>query len=990
MTHCHPKKFYLGWCLYWLCTPSWLCTLSLAQASLAQAQTFTVFAPDAKAVTPGDYVTLVFRVEASAPAQIEASAESAFGWTLLRQPGLIEIKDQVRLVPVTVEIPTDAAAGVVDKVTFSLASGESASVQLTVKEQRVLELQAPANLVLGKENLRALLGNKGNVVDQVMLELSYGGTVLESRELELEPQTQEEQLFEIQNEGLYLLKLSNQQGLEVTRAITVIRFGVPVPEPLGLLGQWQSSLDTDLDWQSILALGGSLSDFWTLDAFIEGPNPRRSFLEFSSSPWSLRFGEARRRPFGVSFLPPVGLSLRNSKDGASVLASLGWVRERQFAFYLLEAYESQNVRVSVGTGISAGKAFGAARYRFRYPESDADIHFEYFDGALDITAETKTFDAPGELEGAVEVLNLGKDTALVQFRTNYNVDTLLMYSSVTLPLGSKATDDWTVGLSNQIPANFPGELGFGVQWSSVGGFASLRYFHKLGAGWQASHQVGVTYDQKGLGWSLDTRWSAVQDTYFSIDAQTVLYQDAPYEASLEAKLEIPFAKTLEAFSEAKWDIDDQNLGLNVGALWQVDQWGFEVSSDVSYDYSGSFQPWSADLRLKGSFNFELQVPEDITTDFAGRNVGRVSGIVQGGGIPIPDVQLEIDRFRILTDAQGRFNADLPPGDYTLKLDKSSLPITYRLITPEKQDLTIVLQQEIQVNFDTIATAALAGRALLDTDGNGEADTPNQGVEVQFILSDAEGLKRVVKTNQEGDFLLRGLLPGSATLKLTGLPLGSILLGSNQRSLLLSAGQVSEVLFVIQPPTTISQNFSEADLRIRRVSLEVDQVPAGTAPLVQVTIQGEPERVILQTATDTIELESVGKAWEGRLPIPLQTPEGVYPFTVTASLGQGQTSKKAQVIINPEAPALELTLSSPVRPGETLVLEVTTYFDGTEFQVTNELGLPFNLQGSKGHYQAEVVVPKDTPDKIYPLTLETVSSLGARFKQESTFRILVVE
>ena len=66
----------------------------------------------------------------------------------------------------------------------------------------------------------------------------------ESREIMLEAQTQQEQVFEVQNEGLYILNLSTQEGLELSKAVTVIRFGVPEPEPLGLLGQWQNSLDT--------------------------------------------------------------------------------------------------------------------------------------------------------------------------------------------------------------------------------------------------------------------------------------------------------------------------------------------------------------------------------------------------------------------------------------------------------------------------------------------------------------------------------------------------------------------------------------------------------------------------------------------------------------------------------------------------------------------------------------------------------------------------
>ena len=62
----------------------------------------------------------------------------------MRQPGLIEFKNTVKLVPVTVNIPVSAPAGSTDTITLSLDTGERASTNITVKEQRGFELQTPA------------------------------------------------------------------------------------------------------------------------------------------------------------------------------------------------------------------------------------------------------------------------------------------------------------------------------------------------------------------------------------------------------------------------------------------------------------------------------------------------------------------------------------------------------------------------------------------------------------------------------------------------------------------------------------------------------------------------------------------------------------------------------------------------------------------------------------------------------------------------------
>jgi hypothetical protein len=958
--------------------------------SLVVAQDITIVAPEPKEVVPGEFVTLIFRLEASEGTQVEATASSELDWTLLRQPGMVTFKNKTKLLPVTVSVPAGVAAGSVDTITLMLAERKVASARLTVKEQRGFNLQVPDNIILGQEALTALVENTGNVAEKVVLELSYGGEVLESQQLEIEAQTQEEQVFEVQNEGLYILRLRTQEVVELSRAVTVIRFGVPMAEPFGLLGEWRSSLSDELTYQSVLVLGGTLSDFWVLDAHLEAPNPRRSFLEFESEVWGVRFGEAQRKPFGVSFLPPVGVSVRHSKENASILASLGWMRERDFSFYLLEAYESQPTRLSVGAGIRSQGLFGAARYRFRDQESDTDVHLEYADRALDISLQTRTFDAPGELEGAIEVLQLGKDAASMQFRTSYNVESLFMYASIICPIGEKASSDWNVGLSSLIPANIPGELGFGVQWGKFGGTAGLRYFHKLDSGWYGTYEVGWMHDQKDSGFSLNARWSILQDISFGLGGRLNVYQNSPLAALIEADIDVPVSEALELFGRARWDTANYFVNLNAGVLWQTDPWSFEVSADAAYDYANLIQPLSFDFSLKGIYAFETGVPDDITQDFGGRNLGRVSGLVQGGGIPIPNVILDIDRYKLLTDAEGRFEADLPPGDYKLKIDKSTLPITFRLTSSEEIPITVSLQREIVVGFDAVATAALSGQVLLDTDGDGQPDDPSLGTEAQLMLEDSEGLRRVIKTNAEGRFLVRGLLPGTSVLKLTGLGLGSQIVGSAEQRLVLEAGQISEVLFVVQPPTLLSQDFGEVDLRIRRIKTEVDQSPPGTAPLVEVLLQGNPDQVLVQTPNDVLSLSPYDQVWQGRLPIAANTAAGVYPFTVIARQGQVEVSKKSQVIVNPDAPAFEIKLSSPVRPGQSLGLVLLSYFEATAFKTTNELNLVFDLQGSNGKYQAEVIIPEGTSDKIYPFSIEVTSDLGITFKQDATFRVLVVE
>jgi hypothetical protein len=966
-----------------------LCLLGFLLSFWALAQDITITSPESKEVTPGDFVTLVFRLETSQDTTLEATATSALGWEILRQPGTVELTaNKSKPLALTITVPNNAAAGAAETITLKVGDGAPISLTLTVKERRDLELQTPVDLILGKDVLTVLLSNKGNVPDEVTLELLSTGVLEEQRLLTLEPLSEQEEIFELDHEGLYIVKLTNTTGLELTKAVNVIRFGVPEPQPFALVGEANASLDVQLAWGTSLALGGSLSDDWVFDSYLEAPRWRRSFASLDNHAWGVRIGFSEApRPFFNNFPQPFGVSGRYTDERASLLGAFGWLGGSQWSGYIAPAIELDGARVAVGTGLSAGQVVAGASYYFKYPNGETYIALSQLPGGFNAEAQVEASNIPGRLVASTGFIHVGGRDSSFGVQADYSLDSFIAYAGATLPLGPDARGDYSIGISSNIPADVSGQLGFGVQLSSLSQGATLRYSTPLGNGWQTNNQLGAFFDKDGFGVSLDTHWTADQQNYLSLDGQLIIRGNSPLEGTLGARIEIPL-EVVKAYGETEWNLGESNVGVSAGAIWRNETFALETFGGLNYNYTGEVTPFSADLALRGSYLFTLQIPEPLTESFGGRNLGRLSGVVRAGDLPVPEIQLEIDRYTLVTDETGTFSADLPPGEYEVKLDATTLPITIRLVSEDTATITLERGVETSLVFEAAATAAIAGRVLEDANTDGIADEPAKAIPAQLVLTDSESLRRSVFSNETEGFLVRGLLPGAARLKVLNLPLGSTLVGPDVLELSLTAGEITEVTFLAVPPTTVSQTFTKSDLRIRRISTEVDRVPANTAPLVSVKIQGEADRVTLQSDAGTYEMTFDGEAWGARLPIPA-TATDLYPFTVVAYQGEGQTDKKSQIIVDATSPATEVTVASPIKPGEIITVDTLAYFAVKDVSIGSDLGLTFEtLQNEEGHFISTATIPANAEDKVYTLTVTVSGEEGQTFTREETFRVLI--
>ena len=277
--------------------------------------------------------------------------------------------------------------------------------------------------------------------------------------------------------------------------------------------------------------------------------------------------------------------------------------------------------------------------------------------------------------------------------------------------------------------------------------------------------------------------------------------------------------------------------------------------------------------------------------------------------------------------------------------------------------------------------------LEDADADGVADSPARGLESRLLLIDTEGLYRSLNTDAQGNFSARGLLPGAATLQLVSYPLGSTILGDAARALSLEAGEVAEVTFLLQSARTRARSFGGAALRVRRVTPSAERAPPGTAPLIRVNVQGDAEAVSVATSAGSSDLSFVEGTWLGRVPVPVDTPPGVYTFEVTARRGDETASRRGRLVIDAAVPPLEVTADGPVRAGESLDLSAAPLFEATEVSAQSAFGDVLLTEVEPGYYTAALPVAADTEDAVYDVLFRAVREDGTVLEQTRRVRVL---
>jgi len=376
------------------------------------------------------------------------------------------------------------------------------------------------------------------------------------------------------------------------------------------------------------------------------------------------------------------------------------------------------------------------------------------------------------------------------------------------------------------------------------------------------------------------------------------------------------------------------------------------------------------VTLHATYTFPVAVPSGLSELAGGRREGVLAGRVEGAG-GLTDLVVLIGPYRVRVGADGSFHARLRPGEYHVRLDPRSVPVTYVIEQPAEATVHVAAKATTHVALALAKGAGVSGHVLLDTNGDGTPDSPRHGVVATIALLDAAGALHSTSTDAEGVFLFRNVTPGAASLTISGLPLGDAAENGPHRSVDVTAGTTSQVDILIHPVASNAKVFGGSTLRIRSVHLEADRAPPGSAPLVDVVTSAPADGVTLVTSAGSVALSGSGTHWRGRVPIPKSASAGVYIFKISARTGTKAEERRGQLIVDPGVPLLTAAIDKKGAPGGTLTVNATLLTEATHVEVTgaNSIGVAGGLKSmGQGAWSADLPVPEGLAPGRYTLTI----------------------
>jgi len=278
--------------------------------------------------------------------------------------------------------------------------------------------------------------------------------------------------------------------------------------------------------------------------------------------------------------------------------------------------------------------------------------------------------------------------------------------------------------------------------------------------------------------------------------------------------------------------------------------------------------------------------------------------------------------------------------------------------------------------------------LLDSDGNGKPDAPARSGGGTVLLTTGSGSPRALQVGSDGTLMARGLLPATATLKLSNLPLGSRVEGADTQSVALQAGSVSHATFLVEPAVVSAPVFGASSFRIRSVETEVSNVPPGAAPLVTVKVQGQADAVDVVVNGASHALKGSGDTWTGRVPVPPDARNGVLRYQIVAKSGASTSKRDGQLLVDPSASAVSAKAKLAGKVGGAQRLAVTVYLQAARVTFTSPFG--GRIQASEaqpGRWTADLPVPDATKPDIYSASYTVTTQDGRTLTGDVRFRVL---
>lgn len=948
-----------------------LILILLSTSALATSATIERTSPETRTAPPGKIITHIFAITGQGEAVPKFDSEHS--WPILTNERPLSLDPQkATFLAISIRVPPNALEGSRDRLTVQIG-GVQAYAYSQAAFQPGLRASWPQSVdylpPIGY--LQLSLQNTGNGSDTYLIQLNtITNEPVFSGRVELEAGATTKMRIPVAKYGTLKIKIvSTRSELKKEGSVIVRQAPTQINGTYRLIGRLGAAYNYPNSFSVSAGLAGPLSDFAYFSfgiGYALGSTPSGSAnINFDNGYFSISYGTN----YGVALgLYEKNVSVAMSLSGPNPRGSFNIDLYTHSANYGLAANFNPNPSFRFSAQIGLGDQVGATHADF---ESDALLGELTF-----LPLETRIYG------GITYAFHYRKRPLRLAFWADWKKNEQLINKFAAdanlheadfggwLSWAGLGIRDWEVALTSnskrlQVKSSLPFYLGISAganrlrafagttlhlphPWRDLRGLAEIGY---AGGSWSFTiSNLGRAIGFKGLAWwelGSEIGWP-LEKNVFSVGIRTggpylrgrARLDWAPWKPSADTRvsLELPVAGAmLRASFNREWYSGKTSFGM------------------------------SADLPLL------VTVPTPITQAFGGRRVGKIVGIVEVDG---PEefrqgIVVRAGGEVATTDAEGKFQLLLPPGEYKVEIDRSRLPVVL-VAVKASQKVNVYLKKTVRVSLRVAVRSLLEGKVVVQ--GKYSRGLPRFAVAVK----DNYGHETSFYVSKKGTFRLEGLPPGVYTVKLLVnlLPPGWRALKA-ETMVVLEPGKTGKAELAVMAP---ERSIYGGGVQILSVKPEVDRAPPGSAPLVTVELKGKADQVLVMAGNQVVGVLKPSNdkgVWKGRIKLA-KSYVGPLQLNIVARAGDQEARFPFFITADKAAPWGVVRTAPVAQPGQILPLVIHWYTPVDECRV-EIAGQHTVLKGKEADWQGKIKIPPDIATNKILITLSARLMTGQIIK-----------
>lgn len=410
-----------------------------------------------------------------------------------------------------------------------------------------------------------------------------------------------------------------------------------------------------------------------------------------------------------------------------------------------------------------------------------------------------------------------------------------------------------------------------------------------------------------------------------------------------------------------------DLALEAGYTLAADRGFFEEAARFEHRIA---------LSLAHALELPFSTPSGVVDAFGGRVSGRVAGLLfidenadgtrQPEEPPLPSVAITLGESSFESDASGRFDVRVPPGDYEFRFGRGLPALVGAVGRPsveiERDDVT-----ELEIAFAPVAflEAFVVEARADDPLSRDRSAVPGLGLRLEGPI-EVQG-----RSDLDGRIALSGLVAGTYDLSFdtTGLPESFIVTQRPEQVVVDRAGRLSALLIgVAQRAPDVVRGFSSGDIAVRATAFP-RRAPPGADIEIEALTSGSPTDVRVELAGRSTQLQRDGDVWRGTIRLPRDLEVPIVQGTVVATRGDAERAARVLVRLTDEPLAAFVSARLEARPDARVRVETVFAAESVSVRTSEEA---MALSSTDGRQWTGSITLEATGTFLWTITADEVS------------------